>query len=195
MTALEVPGYGYGDPASAPSPVTADDLAQLLASAAFGEADALALQTAGEVLADQTDDVLDVWYGFVGSQPHLLAYFSTPDGQPLPEYLSRVRARFARWILDTCTRPYDQAWLDYQNEMALRHTSAGKNRTDGAPSVLHIHLRHVIAFIAPVTLTIRPFLASRGHSAAEVDAMHQAWLKSVTVQIALWSQAYARDVW
>ena len=195
MTAQDVEGYTYGDPTLPASPVTAEDLRLLLLSAAFTEADQQALALAGEVLADQTDDVLDVWYGFVGSQPHLLAYFATPDGDPLDDYLARVRQRFRQWILDTCTRTYDQAWLDYQNEIALRHTSAKKNQTDHATSVPHIPLRHVIAFIAPVTLTIKPFLAAKGHSPAEVDAMHGAWLKSVSVQIALWSQPYAGSAW
>jgi hypothetical protein len=147
------------------------------------------------VLADQVEDVLDVWYGFVGSHPHLLAYFSTPDGEPLADYLTAVRGRFGRWILDTCERAYDAQWLAYQSEIALRHTAAKKNRTDGAPSVPHIPLRYVIAFLAPITATVRPFLAAKGHPEPEVDAMHAAWTKSVVLQVALWSQPYAGPQW
>lgn len=191
-----IPGYAYGDAALPPSPVTLEDLDRLRASVLFGPDDAAALATAGQVLADQVEDVLDVWYGFVGSHPHLVAYFSTPSGEPLGDYLARVRPRFGQWILDTCTRPYDQAWLDYQHEIALRHTAAKKNVTDGADSVPLVPLRYLIALIYPITATIRPFLANRGHPESEVEAMHQAWCKSVILQIALWSQPYAgADTW
>jgi len=190
-----VPGYTHDDPGLAPSPVTAADLELLKASVLFGPADEQALRLAGEVLSGQIDQVLDVWYGFVGSHPHLVAYFSTPDGTPIDDYLARVRARFARWIVDTCTRPYDERWLAYQQEIALRHTEPKKNRTDHADSVPHIPLRHIIAFIYPITATIKPFLAAGGHDDEQVDAMFQAWFKAVTLQVALWSQPYAGRGW
>ncbi|ANZ40262.1 protogloblin ApPgb [Lentzea guizhouensis] len=196
MTSPEpVPGYTHDDPGLPPSPVTAADLELLLATVLFGPEDQAALRTAGEVLSGQIEQVLDVWYGFVGSHPHLVAYFSTSDGVPIADYLARVRARFARWIVDTCTRPYDERWLAYQQEIALRHTEPRKNQTDHADSVPHIPLRYLVAFIYPITATIRPFLAAGGHPEAEVDAMHQAWFKAVTLQVALWSQPYAGRAW
>jgi hypothetical protein len=195
MSMTTTDGYTYDDPALAPSPVTRTDLERLLDSVLFGPADQAALRTAGEVLAGQVDQILDVWYGFVGSHPHLAAYFSTPDGELLDDYLHRVRGRFARWIIDTCTRQYDEQWLAYQQEIALRHTRAKKNQADQAPSVPVIHLRYVIAFIYPITATIRPFLAAGGHDQEQVEAMHQAWFKSVTLQVALWSQPYAGSDW
>jgi hypothetical protein len=36
------------------------------------DADELALQRARELLAPQVDDVLDLWYGYVGSKPQLV---------------------------------------------------------------------------------------------------------------------------
>ena len=42
----------------------------------FTEDDRRYLRMAGEVLADQVEALLDVWYGFVGSHPHLVRYFS-----------------------------------------------------------------------------------------------------------------------
>ncbi|WP_253815613.1 protoglobin domain-containing protein [Nocardia amikacinitolerans] len=190
-----IPGYDHDDPALHRSPVTLDDLAALRESVLFGPDDEAALRTAGEVLGGQVEEILDVWYGFVGSHPHLLAYFSTPSGEPIGDYLQRVRARFGRWIIDTCTRPYDEQWLAYQQEIALRHTSEKKNQTDQADSVPHIPLRYLIAFIYPITATIRPFLAARGHDDGQVEAMYQAWFKAVTLQIALWSQPYAGSAW
>jgi Protoglobin len=192
-TSVQPPGYAYG--AVDRSPVRPPELADLQASVLFGPDDQAALRQAADVLADQVEDVLDVWYGFVASHPHLVAYFSTPEGEPISDYLQRVRARFGRWILDTCTRPYDQEWLDYQQEIALRHTPAKKNVTDDVDSVPLIPLRYVIAFIYPITATMRPFLAGKGHPADEVDAMFQAWCKSVTLQVALWAQPYAAEQW
>ena len=191
-----IAGYTYGTAEAARSPLGLDELERLKASVLFSEADERALRQAGEVLEGQVEDVLDVWYGFVGSHPHLVRYFSDPDtGEPIGEYLERVRGRFGRWILDTCRRPYDQAWLDYQEEIALRHTRAKKNRTDGVRSVEHIPLRHVICLIYPITATMREFLAKKGHGEEEVEAMHQAWCKAVTLQVALWSRPYTVADW
>ncbi|KJS62309.1 protoglobin domain-containing protein [Streptomyces rubellomurinus] len=195
MTPAPLPGYHYDHPDLPASPVTADDFDGLAAATLFSDADVTALKLAGEVLADQTERILDVWYGFVGSHPHLLAYFSTPEGAPVSEYLAAVRLRFGQWIADTCTRPYDARWLAQQEEIALRHTSAKKNATDGARSVPHVPLRYLIAFVYPITATVRPFLAAKGHAEAEVEAMHQAWFKAVTLQVALWSRPYAGAAW
>ncbi|ARN18999.1 protoglobin domain-containing protein [Piscinibacter gummiphilus] len=186
-----IPGYTYGTAQVTPSPLSDADFALLKQTVLLGDADLHHLRLAGEVLGDQVEAVLDVWYGFVGGHPHLVKYFSGADGQPSPAYLGAVRRRFGQWIQDTCAAQYDRAWLDYQYEIGLRHTSARKNLTDGivSPSQ-HIHLRYLIAFIVPITATIKPFLAKKGHTAAEVDAMHAAWFKSVTLQVTLWSMPY-----
>lgn len=193
MTTQLIPGYTYGSDEVAASPVSLAELGELKADVMFGPDDEAALRMAGEVLADQVEDVLDVWYGFVGSHAHLLAYFSGPDGQPIQSYLDRVRARFGRWILDTCQRPFDQAWLDYQHEIALRHTTAKKNSTDGVDAPPVIGLRHLIAFIYPITATMRPFLAARESDPDRVEAMAQAWNKAVMLQVTLWARAYTTE--
>ena len=189
----EVPGYSFGGGAVARSPLGGEDLDLLEQTVLFTEEDEEYLRLAGEVLGDQADEVLDLWYGFVGSHPHLIHYFSGPDGEPDADYLARVRERFKRWILDTCRRPHDQEWLDYQQEIALRHTRAKKNQTDRARAPEHIPLRYIIAFIYPITATIKQFLANKGHSAEEVEKMHQAWFKSVVLQVTLWSYPYVRE--
>lgn len=185
-----IPGYSYGR--VPPSPVTTADLDLLKQAVLFTEEDERYLRLAGDVLEDQIEDVLDLWYGFVGSHPHLVYYFTGPDGQPLGDYLAAVRRRFGQWILDTCRRPYDQAWLDYQNEIGLRHHRSKKNQTDGVRSVPNISFRYLVAFIYPITATIKDFLARKGHSAEDVEKMHQAWFKSVVLQVALWSRPYVR---
>jgi len=191
MSQPTIPGYTFGTPQVAASPLSDADFALLKQTVLLGDEDLRALQLAGEVLGDQVEDVLDVWYGFVGSQPHLVHYFSGADGQPNPAYLAGVRRRFGQWIRDTCAARYDRAWLDYQYEIGLRHTAAKKNRSDGVSSAAsEIHLRYLIAFIVPITATIKPFLAKKGHSPAEIEAMHAAWFKSITLQVTLWSMPY-----
>ena len=186
-------GYEFGAPTVARSPLGVEDLELLKRTVLFGEEDEEYLKMAGDVLEDQADEVLDLWYGFVGSHPHLIRYFAGQDGEPDGEYLARVRERFKLWILDTCRRPYDQEWLDYQQEIALRHTRAKKNRTDGADAPELVPLRYIIAFVYPITATMKQFLANKGHPEDEVEKMHQAWFKSVTIQVALWSYPYARE--
>jgi hypothetical protein len=195
MEAHAIPGYAYGADDVAQSPVTARDVELLKATLLWSEEDDRHLRMAGEVLADQVDDVLELWYGYVGSHPHLVHYFSDPQGEPIGEYLERVRARFAQWVRDVCSRPHDDAWRDYQHEIALRHTQAKKNRTDSVDSVPEIALRYMVAFVFPITATMRVFLANKGHGPADVDGMHTAWFKAVVLHVCLWSQPYAPDSW
>ena len=193
MPSPQIPGYLHGSAALPPSPVTVDELAELQTSLLFGEDDVAALRMSLEVLRPQVDEILDVWYGFVGSTPHLLAYFSDPSsGAPDAEYLAAVRKRFGQWILDTASAEYDADWLAWQHEIGLRHHSAKKNRTDGGKGPDIVHFRHMVALTIPVTTTLKPFLAAGDHSPEEVDAMHQAWVKSVLLQVILWSHPYVR---
>lgn len=188
-----IPGYTYGTDQVARSPITVAEFEGLKQAVLFGPEDEKYLRMAGEVLADQIEDILDLWYGFVGSHPHLVYYFTDGQGNANAEYLAAVRKRFGQWILDTCHRPYDQAWLDYQQEIGLRHHRSKKNQTDGVQSVPNVAHRYLVAFIYPITATIKSFLAKKGHSPEEVENMHQAWFKSVTMQVALWSAPYVKD--
>lgn len=190
----QIPGYTFGTSAVARSPVTPADFEQMKATVLFGDEDVRALRLSHDILKDEVEAILDVWYGFVGSQPHLLASFGAKsDGQPLGDYLGAVRKRFARWILDTARAEYDQRWLDYQHEIGLRHHRIKKNVTDGAASTDHIPFRNLFALVFPVTFTLRPFLAKQGHSAEAVDQMHAAWVKSCLLQVTLWSHPYVKE--
>lgn len=188
---METPhGYTYGQ--VGPSPVTVADLELLKKTVLFSAEDAAYLRQAGEALKDQTDEILDLWYGFVGSNEHLLHYF-TKGGQPDAAYLAAVRARFGQWIIDLCNKPYDQDWLNYQHEIALRHHSTKKNKTDGADTVPIIHFRYMVAFIFPITTTIKSFLARKEKNPDTVDKMHAAWFKAVTLTVVLWTYPYIRQ--
>lgn len=185
-----IPGYTYGTSDAARSPVTLDELALLRQAVGLTDEDERELRMAGELLAPQADAIVDAWRAVIGKQPHLAIYSAFLDGRPNPAYAAASKPRFSRWIVDVCTRPYDQAWLDYQHEIGLRHTRAQKNQTDGVESAPHIPLRYLLAFTSTVILTIAPFLEGRGRSAAEVEHMHAAWTKAVMLHVTLWSRAY-----
>jgi hypothetical protein len=193
MTA-HIPGYTYGDDLPT-SPVSTGDLDLLLSTLLWTDDDAAALARAGAILTPQIDDILDVWYGYVGSHPHLVVSFNGADGTPSADYLAAVRHRFGQWIRDLCSRPWDQRWLNYQHEIARRHTDTMGDTDHVTSDQTHIPLRYLIAFIWPITATIRPFLVNGGTDGADIDAMHSAWFKAVTLTVALWSQPYEPTRW
>ena len=189
--AEHIHGYTYGTAEVARSPVSLQGLEDLKVSVGFTEEDQRYLQQAGDVLADQTRQIVDHWRsGIIASIPNLARHSRTPEGEAIPDYLAKSNLRFQQWILDTCLRPYDQDWINYQEEIALRHTSMKKNKTDGVQSTPYVPLRDIIAFIAVINETIKPYLAAKGHSADDVDKMHRAWCKSMQLQLALWSRPY-----
>lgn len=188
-------GYTY-DGQLAPSPVTPQQLRELLADIMWTEEDAAALRRAGETLQPQVHEILDAWYDFIGSTPHLVAVFQGPDGRPDGEYLERVRARFEQWVVDLCTREFDDHWLAYQEEIGKRHHPEKKNRTDHVDSPRSfVPMSHMFALIVPVVLSVRDFLDTGEVDRAEVDAMHTAWFKAVTLTLTLWSRPFAGDLW
>lgn len=189
-----VPGNALGKPTLARAPYSMTDLAALQKSMLFGADDVAALRQSKAILADQTEAILDVWYGFVASTPELVVFFGdTRSGQPDGAYLVAVRKRFALWILDTADASYDQAWLDWQYEIGLRHNRFKKNKTDGAHGPAQVDFRYLPALTIPITTTLKPFLAKKGASAADVERMHAAWVKAVLLQAILWSHPYIKD--
>ncbi|MEW5885750.1 MAG: protoglobin domain-containing protein [Pseudomonadota bacterium] len=189
-----VAGYAYGGAQLARAPYTLADLASLQKTLLFGDDDVQALRQSQPILADQTEAILDVWYGFVAATPELLVYFSDArSGQPDAAYLAAVRQRFALWILDTAAANYDQAWLDWQYEIGQRHSRIKKNRTDGVDCAPLVHLRYLPALTIPITTTLKPFLTCKGAAAEDVERMHAAWVKSVLLQTILWSHPYVKD--
>ena len=189
-----IPGYTYGTALVSRSPVTHAEFELMRRSALFDDEDVKYLRLSHDVVKDQVEAILDVWYGFVGSTPHLLAAFTGKgDGKPLADYLGAVRKRFGQWILDTARAEYDQTWLDYQHEIGLRHHRTKKNRTDGAASTAVVPFRDLFLLIFPVTFTLKPFLAAKGHSGEDVERMYSAWVKSCLLQVTLWSHPYVKE--
>jgi hypothetical protein len=114
-------------------------------------------------------------------------------GAPDAAYLAAVRRRFAQWILDTADARHDPAWLDWQHEIGQPHHRTKKNRADGVSSTEQVDVRYLPARTIPVTTTLKPFLAKKGATPAEVERMHAAWVKAVLLQTILWSHPYVRD--
>ncbi|HEY1743667.1 MAG TPA: protoglobin domain-containing protein [Granulicella sp.] len=187
----EIPGYTYGTAVVEPSDVSLGDLENLKVSVGFTPEDERFLRLAGGVLAGQTKQIVDHWRsGIIASIPNLAKHSRTPKGDPIPEYLAQSNLRFEQWILDTCLRPYDQDWLNYQQEIALRHTSLKKNQVDEVQSTAYVPFRDIVAFVAVLNDTIKPYLASKGHSGEEVEGMHRAWIRSLQMQMAIWAKPY-----
>lgn len=186
----QIPGYTYGTDQAAHSPLTLEDLQHLKQAVGLTHDDEGALRMAADILAGQADDMVTAWRARIGEQPHLARFSAHPDGRPNPEYGAASKPRFDRWIIDACTRPLDKAWLDYQEEIGLRHTREKKNATDHADAPDHIPLRYLLAFSAVVITTSRQYLAGRGHTEPEVERMHAAFTKSVMLHVTVWTRPY-----
>jgi len=187
----EICGYTYRTATVAASTVSLEELEQLKVTVGFTPEDERFLRMAGEVLADQTKQIVEHWRsGIIAGIPNLARHSRTPEGELIPRYLAQSNLRFEQWILDTCLRPYDQDWLNYQQEIALRHTSLRKNQADAVQSTTYVPFRDIVAFTAVLNDTIRPYLANKGNSPDEVAGMHRAWGRSLQLQLALWSRPY-----
>jgi hypothetical protein len=186
----EIPGYAYGTDGAAASPLTLEDLGRLKAVVGLTAQDEEALAEAAGVLADQADDMVSAYRNRLGELPFMAAYSGHPDGRPNPEYGAASKPRFDRFIIDACTRPLDQDWLNYQHEIGLRHTRAKKNITDHADSLDHIPMRYLLAFTAVIIATARGYLGAKGASPEQVDRMHAAFTKSVMLHVTVWTRAY-----
>jgi Protoglobin len=190
----KIAGYDYGSNEVAKSPISLAEWEELKKSALFSEEDAVYLRLSEEVLKDQVDDLLKTWRGVIFDHPHLRAYDENPDTHEIDvDYAKAVGKRFGQWVLDTARAQYDQAWLDYQYEIGLRHHRSKKNKTDHAGTLGHIRARDLLAFCAPIVVCMKPFLAKGGYPADVVDRMYDAWWKSMILQATLWSQPYIRD--
>ena len=97
----------------AKSPITLQEFEQLKRSATFTEEDEHWLRVAGDILADQTEELVGKWREVIAAQNHLARYSQKPDGEKDARYSERSGLRFQQWVLDTCLRPYDQDWLNY----------------------------------------------------------------------------------
>jgi Protoglobin len=193
MLVRSIAGYDYGK--VQPSPLTLDDFKRLQAVVGFTDDDRQALRDAGELLANEAEALVDGWRKIIGSQDHLSEWFFGPDGKPDDDYKAAVKPRFVQWVVDTFKRPFDQDWLDYQEEIALRHTPAKKNKTDGAQTPSVVPLRYLLAFAVPVLADMRTHLLRKNLSSDDIERLHAAWTKAVILTLTLWSRPYTKNDW
>jgi hypothetical protein len=190
-----IPGYDYGTPKSAISPVSERELSQLEQTAGWTAEDAGVLARHAELFRAKAESMVDSWRAVIGSQPHLSRWFVKPDGKPDDEYKASVKRRFVQWVIEVALRPHDRDWLNYQQEIGLRHTPAKKNRTDSAQTPPLVPFRYLLGFI-PVVLPIRGFFTDAIQDEAELKRLEDAWTKAVLLHVTLWSRAYtAEDLW
>src|SRR3954471_150271 len=171
----DIQGYDYAKPSVAHSPISLDELRELEATVGWSDKDARVLQQYGGIFRDHAEEMVDTWRAVIGSQPHLAKWFFAPDGKPDEAYKAAVKKRFVQWVLDVAFRPHDQAWLDYQEEIGLRHTPAKKNFTDGAHTPNFVPLRYLIGFIPIVAISTRNFFAHVPE--AERRKLEDAWTR------------------
>jgi hypothetical protein len=189
--AKDLPGYNPGLPEVAKSPITLEELKELKATCLFTDDDMIYLRVSYDVLKDQAEGLVTMWRGIIAQHVHLASYgLDRATGKPDKEYAAAVGKRYAQWVLDTARAEYDQAWLDYQYEIGLRHHRQKKNVTDHANAATHIRGRDLIGFAAATVAPMRPYLEKGGHSAEVVQRMQDAWWKSMILQATLWSQPY-----
>lgn len=190
----EIPGYDYGDERVPAAPIDMAAFDRLKRTVGWTDEDDEHLQLAGDVLAPQVDAILDRWLGFLDDLEFMEEYRTDVDtGEVIETYAERSRRRYGQWIIDTCDTPYDEDWLAYQFEIGRRHHRTGKNETDDVNAAPHIHLRYITPLIYLHTTTVREFLAAGDHPRETVDRMHDAWFKSVVLQVTLWSYPYTVD--
>jgi len=188
-----IAGYNYGQPNAARSPVSLEELRELETTVGWSDQDAEVLRRHGDLFRNNAEHMVDSWRAVIGAQPHLAKWFFGPKGKPDDEYKAKVKKRFVQWVLDACFRPHDQAWLDYQEEIGLRHTPEKKNQTDGAETPPVVPLRYLISFGTVVAMTARKFFVDGGVRGEELQELERAWGKAVQLHITLWSRPYAKE--
>ena len=177
------------------SPVSLNDLRKLEQTVGWTEADTRILYDHREIFKYHVGEMVDVWRTVIGTQLHLAEWFARLDGKPDEEYKLMVRKRFVQWISDVCCRPHDQIWLNYQEEIGLRHTPEKKHQTDASYTPALVPLRYLIAFIPLITAGLRRFFTAEEVNEVDWSNLEEAWTKSVHLHVALWTRPYTKDDW
>jgi Protoglobin len=191
----QIPGYDFGTPRSAASPLSDEDLHNLEHAVGWSDADRDILLKHAALFRLHAEEMVDSWRSVITAQPHLAHWFVRPDGKSDDDYKARVKRRFVQWVIDVAVRPHDRDWLNYQEEIGLRHTPAKKNLTDAAHTPPLVPLRYLLGFV-PVVLPLRSFFRDSIQNDAELSRLEAAWIRAVLLHITLWSRPYtAPGLW
>jgi hypothetical protein len=188
-----ISGYNYGQPGVPRSPVSLEDLREIEATLGWTAEDGKLLKKHGEIFTRRAEEMVDTWRALIGSQPHLAKWFFGPDGKPDNEYKAKVKKRFVQWVIDACSKPHDQAWLDYQDEIGRRHTPEKKNQTDGANTPPVVPLRYLIAFATTTAISTSKFFVDAGVRGEELQRLADAWTKALQLHVTLWARPYTKE--
>lgn len=184
-----IPGYDFGKPTIAESTLTDEELRQMQQTVGWNETDGSVLERHADLFRNHAEAMVDSWRAVIGAQPHLTHWFTNSQGQADDDYKARVKRRFVQWVVDVATRPHDRDWLNYQEEIGLRHTPAKKNKTDDKHTPPVVPMRYLVGFI-PIVLPIRRFFVNEIKNARELEALESAWTKAVLLHITLWTRPY-----
>ena len=191
----QIAGCDNGRGNAARSPLTLEELQQLEQTVGWGVENAQVLQRHGEIFRNNAENMVHAWREVIGSQQHLVKWFFGPDGKRDAEYAAKMKKRFVQWVVDSVFRPHDRAWLDYQEEIALRHTPEKKNQTDGTEPPPLVPPRYLLGFITVVTITTRKFFTDAGVSGEELRKPEDAWARAVQLHVTLWSRQKGCGSW
>jgi Protoglobin len=186
----DIPGYTFGSPEAADSPVTDEELRELEQTVGWSGEDADLLLKHANLFEAHAEEMVNSWRAEIGAHPQLAKWFFGPDRKPDERYKARVKRRFVQWVVDAATRPHDRAWLDYQEEIGLRHTPRKKNATDKSRTPSLVPLRFLLAFV-PIVTPIAKFFEQGIADRAELAAIERAWTKAVHLHVTLWARPYA----
>jgi hypothetical protein len=187
-----IAGYDFGSARSAKSPVSLEELRHLELAVGWTDEDAGVLERYAAQFEAQAEKMVDAWRAVIGAQPELARPFFGTDGKPDETYKAAVKRRFVRWVVDVATHPHDRAWLDYQEEIGLRHTPEKKNQTDERQTPSLVPLRYVLGFV-PVVTPVRRFFEEAITDSRELAALERAWGKAVQLHVTLWARPYCRE--
>jgi hypothetical protein len=191
----QIPGYDFGTRMSAESPLSDEDLRDLEQTVGWTGTDRDILLKHAALFHLHAEAMVDSWRSVIAAQPLLAHWFVRPDGKPDDDYKARVKRRFVQWVIDVAVRPHNRDWLNYQEEIGLRHTPAKKNLTDAAHTPQLVPLRYLLGFI-PVVLPIRSFFRDSIQNDTELNRLEAAWTRAVLLHITLWSRPYtAPGLW
>ena len=191
-TTPQIAGYDFGTRQSAESPLSDEDLRNLEQTVGWTDDDRNILLKHASLFQQQAEAMVDSWRSVIAAQPHLAHWFVGPDGNPDDNYKARVKRRFVQWVVDVALRPHDRAWLNYQEEIGLRHTPAKKNLTDGTQTPPLVPLRYLLGFI-PIVLPVRKFFSNAIPNNDELARLEAAWTRAVLLHITLWSRPYTTE--
>lgn len=189
-TGEDIPGYNYGKSGAAHSPISLKELQEIEQTLGWTAEDAEILREHEEFFVENAEHLVDHWRGLIGSQQHLVKAFFGPDGKRDAEYAARVKPRFVQWVIDVVRRPHDQAWLNYQEEIGLRHLPAKKNMADKRSTTPIVPLRFVLAFVPVICISVRQFFIDAGLSGEELRRVDEAWTKAVQLHVTMWTRPY-----